>query len=343
MADKRKIIMAIYLTLKKETNKDKHLKQANIIEMLEKSYNLKVERKTVAANIQALQDMGINIIKDNGYYLESEDFTDNELMYIIDAVSSSKYIPDKSANKLVKHLGNLSSVDFSKRMSTIKKRSVVDVKDSDVLFSNLGIIYQAIEEDRRIDFRYNKQLVKEEIKELNSITNHIDVSPYFVLVNQGRHYLIARFNGFTKLSHLRIDKMEKIEIVSRKKRELWNDLYSELSEDQYIQNYLNVHPYMFQGKAVTAVFLIKNTFVGEVLDIFGKKTRVAKAVEYKSKLSHLVNINLNDYCRISVNADLESLALFVKQFLESVVVLEPAELRNRMESIIAVAIDNNNF
>ena len=127
---KKLIIMNILDILKRYTDENHRLSQKEIQDILEREYDMSVERKAVKRNLMNLIEFGYNInysesvriFKDkdgkeqenvilSDFYLERE-FTDSELRLLIDSVLFSNHIPYKQDKELVDKLASLSNIYF---------------------------------------------------------------------------------------------------------------------------------------------------------------------------------------------------------------------------------------
>lgn len=114
--------MNILDILKRYTDENHRLSQKEIQDILEREYDMTVERKAVKRNLMYLIEFGYNInysesvriFKDkdgkeqenvilSDFYLERE-FTDSELRLLIDSVLFSNHIPYKQDKELVDKL-----------------------------------------------------------------------------------------------------------------------------------------------------------------------------------------------------------------------------------------------
>ena len=136
---KKLIIMNILDILKRYTDENHRLSQKEIQDILEREYDMTVERKAVKRNLMNLIEFGYNInysesvriFKDkdgkeqenvilSDFYLERE-FTDSELRLLIDSVLFSNHIPYKQDKELVDKLASLSNIYFKKRVNHIAR------------------------------------------------------------------------------------------------------------------------------------------------------------------------------------------------------------------------------
>ena len=91
----------------KETDENNKLTVKQIIDKLE-DYDIKAERKAVYADIECLQQYGVDIIVEksdsNYYFIGERDFELPELKLLVDSVQSSKFLTAKKSNSLIKKL-----------------------------------------------------------------------------------------------------------------------------------------------------------------------------------------------------------------------------------------------
>ena len=80
--------------LQKNSHQDHPVRGSQLLEMLQRQHNMDCDRKTIYADIKALQEYGVDIVsvtgKNGGYYIASRNFELPELKLLIDAVQSSQ-------------------------------------------------------------------------------------------------------------------------------------------------------------------------------------------------------------------------------------------------------------
>ena len=99
--------------LYEQTDEEHYLTIAQIIDQLEKQYDISTSRGTVSDDIKALQTFGIEIEVEqptqNRYYLIGRRFDLPELKALIDAVESARFIPKVKSSAMVAKLSLLAS------------------------------------------------------------------------------------------------------------------------------------------------------------------------------------------------------------------------------------------
>ena len=151
------LIMNILDILKRYTDEDHRLSQKEIMDILEREYDMKVERKAVKRNLLNLIDYGYNVeysesvrINKKGeeeivytdWYLERE-FSDAELRLLIDSLLFSRHIPYSLCKMLIEKLENLSNRYFKSRVKHIQTLPDNELPNRQ-LFYTIEILDQAI-------------------------------------------------------------------------------------------------------------------------------------------------------------------------------------------------------
>ena len=133
-SNKKRILYLIEI-LKKNSNFDKHLSLDEIISLLEHK-NIRVDnRKTLYDDFKILNECGINVEYDNGYYLLDCPFNISEIKIIQDSINSLKnleeikYTNTQKAQKLLPKMEDiLEAIKNHKMVSiTTKNNQIQDV------------------------------------------------------------------------------------------------------------------------------------------------------------------------------------------------------------------------
>ena len=168
---KKLLIINILDILRKFSDADHRLSQKDIVDLLEKEYNMKADRKSIKRNLMELIDFGFDVnftevprtisAKDGSkeesyiltdFYLERE-FTDSELRLLIDSIFFSKHIPKSQCKKLVEKLSGLSNRYFQSRVRYIQMQPDRD-HGNPQLFYTIDILDEAIAKKQKVHFHY---------------------------------------------------------------------------------------------------------------------------------------------------------------------------------------------
>ena len=144
MENKKVILLYILDILKEYSNKDYLLTQKDIINKLKLIYDISVDRKMIAYNIEILIDYGYDIVKGSkgGYYLNEREFDESEIKFLVDALFSSNVITSNNAHSIIKKLySSLSKYDRKDFTYVYKVKDVNRTKNNNV-FLNIEFDFQ---------------------------------------------------------------------------------------------------------------------------------------------------------------------------------------------------------
>ena len=135
---KKMLILYILDILQKYTDSEHRLSQKEILEILERDYSMKADRKSIRSNIINLIEAGYAVeykeiprssrnpktgdLEDNSLYTDYylvKDFDDSELRLLIDSFLFSKHIPYSQCKRLIEKLEKLSSKYFRAKVKHI--------------------------------------------------------------------------------------------------------------------------------------------------------------------------------------------------------------------------------
>ena len=124
MAVNRQKLKLLYLMrmLEEETDSEQGLTMAQILEKLEEQ-GISAERKSIYRDIEALREFGVDVRTYQRapveYAVEHRDFAFPELLLLVDAVQSSRFLTQRKSDALVEGVKRLAS----KRQRVDYKRS----------------------------------------------------------------------------------------------------------------------------------------------------------------------------------------------------------------------------
>lgn len=201
-----------------ETDEEHMLTVYDICGRLEK-YGIHCTRKTACEDIALLSDYGMDIITDSSrkalrYYLGERLFELPELKLLADSVSSSRFITEKKSRLL---LGKLEMLAGKFRGQEINRRVFIAnrIKSvNEMIYINIDVISRAIDEGRKISFRYFDYTVSKEKKYREGVRV---CSPYGLTWSDGNYYLVAYYEKYGGgLSNFRVDRMDSVAVSDEK-------------------------------------------------------------------------------------------------------------------------------
>lgn len=249
--------------LEQNTDEQHPASMAELLAFLAEN-GISAERKSIYADLQALEDYGMDIIrgggKTAGYYLASRDFELPELSLLVDAVQSSKFLSEKKSVELIKKLGTLASRHQAKslrRQVTVAGR-VKTMNES--IYYNVDRIHDAISRNSQISFRYFEWGVDREKHFRGDVRT---ASPYALCWDSENYYLVAHTEAHG-ITHFRVDKMTSISETGVPRT------VTEQTQQIDLAGYAKQVFYMFNGEKVTVHLRFHNSLAGVAIDRFGR-------------------------------------------------------------------------
>ena len=307
------------------TNGDRHLKHTEIQEKLSSIYDIHIERKNVRECIDDINYLGesygiyVNSEKGDGAFLLSRVFEKSEIGFLIDAVFSSKSINQKQAQELTNKLQRFLSKEDRKSFYYVSKSGEITRTDNKLVFYNLDIILDAIAKGKKIKFKYNRYYL-DSLKNEKMKNRKLVASPYYLVNNQGKYYLVCNNNYFNDIANYRIERMSDIEILDEEVKPIKSLEGCENGLD--IAKYANENIYMFSNKAINAKIKIDNEYsISYVQDWFGENANI-----YQDKHDNKIYAN--------IHGNEQALIYWCLQYGESIELIEPVSTREKIKVII---------
>ena len=313
------VIINILEILKKYSDMDHRLTQADIIEKLNKEYYMDVDRKTVKRNLMNLLELDCGIEyteipkkdksgEESAIYTDwymVRDFDDSELRLLIDSILFSKHIPYSQCKKLIEKLKGLSNIYFDKKVKHICNLPENQPENKE-LFYTIDILDEAISQNKQVSFVYNAYGIDKKLHPRRE--EKYIVNPYQMVATNGRYYLICNYDKYDELSNYRIDRITKITMLDTPAKPLKSGIN--------LPKHMAEHIYMFAGDTVRAKFRAKNYIIDQVIDWYGKDATIIPEND--------------DECTVTVNVNKNAFFCWAMQYGEHIEVLEPIDIREKI-------------
>lgn len=342
---KKTAIFYILEILKKYTDSEHTLNQKEIQSMLEKEFDIKLNRKAIKPNLTDLIDLGFDINyrecvrktpsqgdsnEDNVIFTDfyiNRDFTDSELRLLIDSIMFSNHIPYKQDRQLIEKLSSLSNIYFKSKMNHVT-RMPDNKTDNNSLFLNIEILDEAISQNKKISFKYLEYRNDKKLYYRNRSDGTIreyTVNPYQLAAKDGKYYLICNNDKYDSISNYRVDRIADI-VILNSKRKPFESLKDSNGDNLDIKEYMEKHIYMFSGKSSVIQFKADKTILSDIIDTFGKNIRITD--------------NENDKDLVIINANINEMAMeqFAKTYIPFVEIISPKHLRDKMTDNLQFAL-----
>lgn len=333
----KKLSFAILEILRQYTDAEHTLNQNDIVELLEREYEIKADRKSVKRNLTALWEMGFPIDfketrrmypnKDgvmeesfiqHDFYIDRE-FTDAELRLLIDSLLFSKHIPYSQCKELVEKLEGLSNRYFKSRVRHISTMPDTAPKNAQ-LFYTIEIIDEAISTGKQVAFTYNSFGLDKKLHPKRDW--EYVVNPYQMAACNGRYYLIGNYNYFNDIGNYRLDRITDIRILDTPVKPM-----SQVNGGKHfnLPQHMAEHLYMFGGDSVPVTFRMQKSIINDVIDWFGADVTFSDETE-------------NDVvARVTVNKN--AMRYWAQQYCRFVRILAPADLVSTVKEDLRKALE----
>ena len=265
-AKKQKLLylMKLFLT---ETDETHFLSMKQILDKLANE-GIEAERKAIYNDIALLKDFGFDIVmngegRSRGYGIISRDFDLAELKLLVDSVQCSKFITPKKTNDLIKKIEGLTSIHQAKKLHRQVYVANRNKTLNENIYYNVDAIHEAIANNVKIKFTYCNYNLKKQLSARKDGALY-EVSPLALSWDDENYYLVAYDSEAGKQKHYRVDKIKGIQLSEEKR-----DGIEHLKEFD-VAVYAKKRFGMFDGEEEKVKLLCENSFIGVIIDRFGK-------------------------------------------------------------------------
>lgn len=314
MATTDKANMLCILSILEEYSDENHiLTQKDIISKMQTGYDRKVDRRTIYSALDALEDFGYEISRyeDNGkgYYIVERKFSAAEIKLLIDAIYSCQYISPKQTEELLTKLRSFLSVHDRKNFSYTNIIAPEKKSPNSEMFLNIEIIDEAINDKKKISFVYMDYDYDKTLKPRRA--ELYTANPYMMVCDSANYYLVAITNRHQDIGYYRIDMMKDIKIL--------DEAIDVSKKDAHLDSVKKV-VYAFSGEPVAVQLHCDKTALRYVIEKFGKDIVIQK--------------NKDESFEAMFKAAPKGVVYWALQYLDSVEVVSPKEIRDEVKKII---------
>ena len=336
---RKKLSFAILDILRQYSDENHKLSQNDIVELLERDYDMKADRKSVKRNITTLLEMGYPIdfketlrmypnkdgVLEESYILSDfwldREFTDAELRLLIDSLLFSKHIPYSQCDELITKLEGLSNRYFKSRVRFISTLPETAPKNRE-LFYTIEILDEAIANGKQVAFTYNEYGTDKKLHPKRQ--REYIVNPYQMAATNGRYYLIGNYDKYDNLANYRLDRITGIRLLDTPVKPVRQ--VEGMKNGLYLPKHMAEHLYMFSGESVPVTFRMKKTILNDVIDWFG--TEIAFFDETEDEVTARVTVNWS------------AMRYWAQQYCRFVRILTPTDLADTVKSDLQGALEN---
>ena len=263
---KRKLLVLARI-LEQRTDAQTGLTTAELMDAL-LEYGIGSERKSIYNDLETLRALGYDIRSYRKatiwyYYLASRLFELAELKILVDAVQSSRFLPADKTTRLIEKLETLCS---RRQAYTLQRQVYVANRAksiSDALYETIDVLYDAMNNGCQVSFFYMEWTAQKTLRRRRE--ERYTVSPYALIWQDERYYLLAYDSAAGSLRHYRVDKMQELCCHPQDAREGLAAF-----EQVDLAAYTNATFGMFGGKTTSVTMRFDGSLAGVVIDRFGK-------------------------------------------------------------------------
>ncbi len=252
--------------LTEETDSERGLTMPQILEKLEEQ-GISAERKSIYRDIEALREFGVDVRTYQRapveYAVEDREFAFAELLLLVDAVQSSRFLTQRKSDALVKGVKKLAS---TRQRKLLDKRVHVEGRikmQNESVFYNVDRIQAALARRRKVSFLYFKYDVHKN-KVLQHQGERYVETPVQLVYSDGYYYLVAFNDKHDGFAHYRVDRMDGIEVTDEPAQR--NERIATFDPFELEGRAFG----MYGGASVSATLRVDSEAMGAIIDRFGK-------------------------------------------------------------------------
>ena len=279
MTNKERIVRMIQL-FQTQTDEEHTMSTHDIIEHFGKMDTV-IDRNTIRDDIDMLNACGIEIIilagRPNRYYFADRKFQLPELKLLVDAVEASRFITARKSGDLVDKITSMASAGQAEELNR-HLYTVGRIKpENENIYYVIDAIFRAIQTERKIMFQYFRYDAQRERVPRHGGEPYV-FSPYAMLYNEDRYYVLGYYEYFNKITTFRVDRMGIPEIMN----EPSHPRPENFDPIDYTVNVLS----MYDGDLETVELLCENSVMDPIVDRFGEDidTEIADSEHFISRV-----------------------------------------------------------
>ena len=279
MTNKERIVRMIQL-FQTQTDEEHTMSTHDIIEHFGKMDTV-IDRNTIRDDIDMLNACGIEIIilagRPNRYYFADRKFQLPELKLLVDAVEASRFITARKSGDLVDKSTSMASAGQAEELNR-HLYTVGRIKpENENIYYVIDAIFRAIQTERKIMFQYFRYDAQRERVPRHGGEPYV-FSPYAMLYNEDRYYVLGYYEYFNKITTFRVDRMGIPEIMN----EPSHPRPENFDPIDYTVNVFS----MYDGDLETVELLCENSVMDPIVDRFGEDidTEIADSEHFISRV-----------------------------------------------------------
>ena len=341
MENKKLALLFILQILKEHSDVDHPMTRNDIIQRLERDYNLVLERKAVSRNLHLLESTDCGVVSTEsgiGVYYDGNQFDNSELRLLIDAVLSSRFVTKKQAKDLAKRLASLANKHFLPHTKHIHVLANHAKTENTGVFYAVDLFDEAIDKGLKVSFDYLSIDSSLKLTKKKRVT----VSPIQMVVKNQFYYLLGvekrsvhTYSGAYKrqdVTPYRIDLIANPTIESVRADVNLKALTSS-GQEYRAEDFLQTHPFMHSwGKpSEHASFLCYEGDINTVVEILGRDIRIER-VRAKDDKAGDIDVTAG-LMRVRLKIDMTELLELALRYPQTIFVESPKRVAEYQRQI----------
>lgn len=318
MASSKMKTLLIYKYLNDLSDENNPLSTTELIELLEND-GYKCERKSIYADIQALNEIGFDIVSTlspkRGFFMASRRFELPQVRLLIDAVSSAGFITPNKTKDLINKLESLVSKNQAKELVSQVYIDSNTKCDNEEIYYVIDALNEAINNKNKVKFTYKRRNIDKTNKKTYT-EKTFKVSPYALVWKEDHYYLVCNNEKYDNLMNLRLDRIRKINQLEEESRPICE--VSSYNDSFDIADYTSKMFNMFSGEDAQVTLLCDLDLREEMMDRFGANIPL-KAVDI-NHFETTINVAVS-----------EGLISWIMNFGKGIRVIEPQNLAEKIK------------
>lgn len=273
--------------LRQKTTADNPLTTNELINELSK-IDINCDRRTLGRDVELLNKYGYTVMtktigRQNCYYMDSQNFSLNELKILMDAVQAASFVSQKQTELLIDKIADIAG---SRRVEVLKENIVCfnTVKHTDeAVFESITELEKALCNRKQASFYYfdrnedGKKVYRKEKK-------RYVVEPVALIFNDDNFYLMTWSSEYNGITNYRVDRMD--EVVAEEDDISGNAFVKDGDITAFTETVFK----MYGGDLYDVVLEFEDKLIDVVHDKFGEKTKMIRTAEGRCVASVKVQI-----------------------------------------------------
>ncbi len=264
----------------KRADEDHAVKTEDIISHLN-AYGITADRHSISRDIHDLQELfsrdqeadiaererlnyGISYDGSKRGYLLHRPYDFEELRLLAECINGAKFLTPEQAKHLKDLVGELCSEEQTKRLQNeVYLIGRVNTGNKFVMASILSIS-EAIKTKCKVKVTYLKNYLQGGgIQAAEHPESPFTISPFHLVVNDGKYYLLAYDEGMRDLRTFRVDRMKEVQLLTESRT--GEDVFAKIDMRTYCRRVFS----MFGGEERRISIRLSNHLLDTVVERFG--------------------------------------------------------------------------